>query len=193
MNLEPHRPIEHQRVIALLKEAQPPPADAETPSLPDEVLDRLRGQYGRAPRRAIVEDRPSVWAVLLSLFVQPKFAFATAVLLLCGVTALVLRAPTEDGELMRGGQTRTAAVPAYWLQSNQAEPAPTGLGLPKFIVISARDPLPAKGDALFFDPARREARAVKDGNVTAQFPITDPADSNEWLTAHRQLSKPHVP
>jgi hypothetical protein len=189
MKLESNRPIEHQQVIALLKEAQQPPADTETPGIPDEVLDRLRGQYGRAPRRAIVEDKPSVWAWISELFVQPKFAFATAIVLVCCVTAVMLRPPAQDEDLMRGGQIRQAAVPAYWLQSDQAEPAPSGLGLPKFIVISARDPLPAKGAALLFDPSHHEARYINNGSVTAKIQIADPADSNEWLSAHRQLSK----
>ena len=188
MNPEPHRPIEHQRVIALLKEAQQPPEDAETPSIPDELLERLRGQYGRAPRRAIVEDKPSVWDFLSQFLLQPKFAFA-AVLILCGITAVMMQSPTQEEDTMRGGKVRPAAAPAYWLQSDQAEPAPSGLGMPKFIVITARDPLPAQGNALIFDPARHEARALKDGIIAGQIAITDPTDSNEWLTAQRQLNQ----
>jgi hypothetical protein len=193
MKPEPNRPVEHQRVIALLKEAQAPPADAETPAIPDEILDRLRGQYGRAPRRAVVADKPGLWAWLCDVFIQPKFAFATVLVLACGVAAVMLRSPAPQEELMRGGQVRPAAVPAYWLQSDQAEPAPGGLGLPKFIVITSRDALPAEGDALLFDPAHREARAMKGGSITAKIPIADPTDSNEWLTAHRQLSKQSAP
>ena len=187
MNPESKRPVEHQQVIALLKEAQAPPADAETPDIPNELLDRLRGQYGRTPRRAIVEDRPGLWAWLSDWFVQPRLAFAMALVLVFGVTAVVLRSPEREEELMRGGQSPQAAAPAYWLQSDQAEPAPSGLGLPEFIVITARDPLPAKGGALIFDPAHREARVMKDGDVMAKIQVADPADNNEWLNAHRQL------
>lgn len=193
MNSEPNRPAEHQQVIALLKEAQAPPADAETPGIPDELLDRLRGQYGRTPRRAIVEDKPSVWVWLFEVFAQPKLAFAMALVLVCGVTALMLRSPKPEEELLRGGELHQTAAPAYWLQSDQAEPAPGGLGLPKFIVITARDPLPAKGHALIFDPAHGEARAMRDGSIMAKIPVADPTDSNEWLSAHRQLRKLSAP
>ncbi len=196
MNPEPHRPIEHQRVIALLKEAQQPPEDAETPSIPDELLERLRGQYGRAPRRAIVEDKPSVWDFLSQFLLQPKFAFA-AVLILCGITAVMMQSPTQEGGLVthsdadvtRGGKTAPQVIPAYWLQSDKAEPAPTGLGMPKFIVLTAGAPLPAKGEALIFDPARSEIRALKDGIITAQMPITDPANNDVWLDAKLQLNQ----
>jgi hypothetical protein len=193
MNPESHRSPEHQKVIALLKEAQAPPADAETPEIPGELLDRLRGQYGRAPRREIVEDKPGFWALLCDWFVQPKFAFATALVLICGVSAIFLRAPKPETELMRGSQTHQAAAPAYWLQSDKAEPAPTGLGMPKFIVITSRDQLPTQGDALIFDPAQHEARARKGGNIIEQIKIADPTDSNEWLSAHRQLRRLPAP
>jgi hypothetical protein len=191
MNSESHRPTEHQQVIALLKEAQAPPADSETPSIPDELLDRLRGQYGRAPRRVIVEDKPSVWAWLCELFVQPRLAFAMALVLVCGLATVLLRAPQpqQGEELLRGGQPNQTAALAYWLQSDKGEPAPKGLGLPKFIVITLNDPLPVIGDALIFDPAHREARAMKDGRITTKIPVADPTDSNEWLSVHRQLRK----
>lgn len=196
MNLEPHRPVEHQQVIALLKEAKEPPADADTPGIPDEVLERLRGQYGRAKRRVIVEEKPGFWAAFLDLFVQPKFAFATALVLLCGVAVFMLQSPAPENkamtsvtDMMRGGKSITAALPCYWLQSDQAEPAPSGLGLPKFIIITPHDTPPMKAGALIFDPAHREARLMREGKVTAQIQISDPTDSNEWLVAHRQLSK----
>lgn len=193
MNLEPNRRIEHQQVISLLKAAQEPPADADTPDLPAEVLESLRGQYGHAPRRAIVEDQPSVWEWLCDWLIQPRLAFAVALALLCGTTAVMLR-PSDSGEdLLRGGQTTPAIAPAYWLQSTQNEPAPSGLGLPKFIVIPAGDPVPATGNALIFDPAHREARAIKGNDIMAKITIADPTDSNEWLTAHRQLSKLPAP
>jgi hypothetical protein len=114
MNPESQRPIEHQKVIALLKEAQAPPADSETPGIPDELLDRLRGQYGRKPRRAIVEDRPGVWAWLCDWFVQPRLAFAMALVLLCGVSVVMLRSPKPEEELLRGGLPQQTAAPAYW-------------------------------------------------------------------------------
>ena len=189
MNLEPKRRIEHQQVIALLKEAKEPPADAETPNIPDEILERLRGQYGRTVRRAIVEEKPGFWASFLEMLVQPKFAFAAALVLLCGVSALVLRPSGSNEDLMRGGQVRPAAIPAYWVQSAAAEPAPTGLGMPKLLVLKASDALPAKGMAVILDPAHREARVMKEGVVLARIQITDPSDSNEWLAAHRELSK----
>jgi hypothetical protein len=193
MNPESNLPAEHQKVIALLREAQAPPPDAETPGIPDELLERLHGQYGRAPRRVIVEEKPSVWAWLWDLFVKPKFAFATAIILLCGVTAVMLRAPQQGEELLRGGQPHQTAAPAYWLQSDQAEPAPTGLGLPKFIVVTPREPLPVIGDSLIFDPAHREVRAMKDGKAIAKIPVADPTDSDEWLSAQRQLRKLAAP
>jgi hypothetical protein len=196
MNPESHRPIERQQVITLLKEAQAPPADSETPDIPDELLDQLRGQYGQAKRRALVEDKPSVWAWLCDLFMQPKFAYAMTLVLVCGVAAVMLRSPKPgdaEGELLRGGQPHQTVAPSYWLQSGQGEPAPSGLGLPKFIVITSRDPLPGKGDAFIFDPAQREARAMKDGSVIAKIPILDPTDSNEWLSAQRQLRKLSAP
>jgi hypothetical protein len=65
--------------------------------------------------------------------------------------------------------------------------------LPKFVVITVRDPLPAIGDALIFDPAHREARAMKNGSTIARIPVADPTDSNEWLSAHRQLRKLPAP
>jgi hypothetical protein len=194
MNHELHRSPEHQKVIALLKEAQAPPADAETPELPDELLDRLRGQYGRAPRREIVEDKPGFWALLRDWFVQPKFAFATALVLICGISAIFLRAPKPETELMRGGgQVQQSAAPTYWLQSDKAEPAPTGLGLPKFIVIHPGDSVPSIGVVLIFDPAHREARVMKDGSVIAKIPVADPADNTEWLSVHRQLRRLPAP
>jgi hypothetical protein len=194
MNPEPNRPAEHRQVIALLKEAQAPPADAETPAIPDELLDRLRGQYGRTPRRAVAEEKPGLWAWLCEWFYQPKFAFAVALVTVCGVTtAVLLRPPDPEVELLRGGEPHQAIAPAYWLQSDQAEPAPSGLGMPKFVVITARDPLPAKGDVLIFDPARREVRAVNGGSITAKVLIDDPTDANEWLGAHRQLRKLSAP
>ena len=188
MNLEPHRPTDHERVIALLKEVQAPPADAETPAIPDELIERLRGQYGRAPRRAILEDKPSFLASLLALFAQPKFAFATVLVLLGGITVFTLRSPTQQGdEVMRGGQVRSVTLPTYWLQSDKAEPAPVGLGMPTFIVLTPRDSVPAKGAALVFDPMHREARIVHDGIHDAPISIADPTDNDEWLTVHRQL------
>lgn len=193
MNPAPNRPEEHQRVIALLKEAQAPPADSETPQIPAEVLDRLRGQYGRTPRRALVEQKPSFWAWLSDLFVQPKLALAMALVLVCGVAMLMFRSPNAEPEILRGGQVQPKAAPVYWLQSEHAEPAPSGLGMPKFVVLGAHDPLPSKGDALIFDPLHHEARSVKGGNVIAKISIADPTDNDEWLSAHRQLIKTPVP
>lgn len=189
MNPEPHRPIEHERVIALLKEVQAPPADAETPAIPDELIERLRGQYGRAQRRAIVEEKPSFLASLIALFAQPKFAFAMVLVLLGGVTVFTLRSPTPQDEVMRGGQVRPAALPTYWLQSDKAEPAPTGLGMPSFIVLTPRDSVPVKGDAVVFDPLHREARVVRDGIPDAPIPIADPTDNEEWLSVHLRLNQ----
>lgn len=190
MNLDPNRRIEHEQVISLLKAAQEPPADADTPDLPAEVLESLRGQYGRTQRRPVVEDEPSVWSWLCDWLIQPRLAFGIALALLCGITALMLRPSDSKEDLLRGGHTAPAIAQAYWVQSDQQEPAPTGLGMPKFIVISTSDPAPTKGAALVFDPARREARLLTEGKVMAQLPISDPTDSNEWLAAHRQLSKP---
>lgn len=197
MNPEPQRSLDHQRVIALLQEAQPPPSDAETPNIPEDILERLRGQYGRAPRRVITDDTPSVWAWIRELLNQPRFAFAAAVLLSCAVAGIVLPtlpsestpSPSPPTALMRGGRDRPAAVPVYWLQSEAREPAPTGLGLPRFIVVPADEPLPKIEEALVFDPSRGEARGMRRGVDAVKIKIADPSDSNEWLSAHRQLSK----
>ncbi len=195
MNTESERPSDHQAVIKLMQEAKAPPADAETPAMPPELLERLREQYGSTEpvrRREIVQHKPSVWAWISDLFVQPQFALAS-VLILAGVTATIMFNSRPQDDLLRGGHVTPHSIPAYWL-TDKAEPAPTGLGLPKFILITALDQLPKQGAALVFDPAKREVRALHDGQVQSTSPISDPTDNDEWLTAQRQLNQQlHAP
>lgn len=191
MNHEPERPTDHQRLIALMQESKAPPADAETPPIPAELLERLHERYGNSEpvrhREIVAEDETGFWSQFMALLNQPRFAISfAAVLLLIGACVFMLPS-TPDDDLMRGNDSKPVALPVYW--ASQTQPAPTGLGMPTFIVI-VPDKLPANASAIVCDPAQRTARLLRtDGKPGASIDITDPADADEWLAAHRQLSR----
>lgn len=190
MNHEPERPADHQRLIALLQESKAPPADAETPPIPAEMLERLNERYGSTEpvrrRENVPEQESGFWSQLMALLVQPKFAFSVAALLLIAGLAVFMQPSTPEDDLVRGTNSKPGTLPVYWASVTQ--PKPTGLGMPKFIVI-APDQLPANANAIVCDPAQRTARLLRtDGKPGNTIIVTDPAAADEWLTAHRQLS-----
>lgn len=178
------RPVAHQRLIALMQAAKPPAPDADTPAIPDEVLRRLREQYGRAPTRTV-----SLWTRVRQQLHSPQLALAACLVVLGVVVTVMLPHDQYNDNVTRGETSSTFTAPAYWLNSDNATPAPTGLGLPKFITITTLGDLPKTGTVLVFDPAEREVRLVRDGVPTARSSVIDSKEDGEWLTAHRQIKK----
>ena len=174
-----------------MQESKAPPADADTPPIPAEMLERLHERYGNSEpvrRRVIVADeKPGFWSQFMALLTQPKFAISLAAVLLIIGAGVFMLPSTSDDDLMRGGDSNPVTLPVYW--ASQTQSAPAGLGMPTFIVIEP-DQLPANASAIVCDPALRTARLVRtDGKQGTSIDITDPADADEWLAAHRQLSR----
>lgn len=195
--------VDHQRLIALMQSAKPPPDDGSTPPIPDELLRRLRDLYGQAPVQLSVvrtvehsEDvadqppptrRDSFWRRMSTQLRSPQLALAAVIVLLGLVVSIML--PHEDADRVRGGTASSSSLPVYWLASDSGMPAPSGLGLPKFISIRTDSELPKTGTVLVFDPVHREARTIKNGSPVSAIGITDAQDIDECLAAHQQLLK----
>jgi hypothetical protein len=198
-------PTSHQSLIAIMQSATPPPDDGHTPAIPDELLRRLREQYGQASGSvsglrllesdldAVTEGTParsgSFWSGIRSLARSPQLALAASIIILGVVAGIMLPHDETTEDVMRGAETAPGAVPAYWLAEGNAPPAPKGIGLPKFITIRTSADLPKTGTVLVFDPARLEARMIQDGVPAASAPVTDALSNDEWLDASRQLTK----
>lgn len=178
------RLLGHQHLIAMMQATKPPAPDADTPAIPDEVLRRLREQYGRAPVRTV-----SLWTRVRQQMHSPQLALAACLLVLGVVVTVMLPHDQYNDDIMRGETSSSCTAPAYWLNNDNTIAAPTGLGLPKFISITSLGDLPKTGSVLVFDPAKREVRLVRDGVPTAKSSIIDAQDKGEWLTAHRQIKK----
>ncbi len=204
------RPANHQHLIAMMKEFTPPPADADTPEIPDDLLRRLREQYDQTAdgskvqpiipmelpaeieegESETVQGRVStadrVTATMPSRVRRPfpttTFAIAAGALIL-GLIAALWHSPSSQDDLLRGGTTKPGEVAAYW--TSPTLPVPTGIGLPKFIVA---DQPPRQGNAIICDPMKRSAELIRaDGKPGASIQISDPTDSDEWLSAIQQL------
>lgn len=200
--------VEHQRLIAVMQTAKPPPADADTPVIPDELLRRLREQYGQASapismmRLVEKEDGDATesaparsttfWSRLNKTWHSSAgIALAASIVLLCVAVSIILPKQQHDEDLVRGQTIAAPQVKTYWVAINGKPPPPTGVGMPKFIVVSPPAPqLMTKEPAIILDPVRREAYISDDQSTPRNsIQINDPDDDGEWLTAQRQLSK----
>jgi hypothetical protein len=182
------RPEEHERLIAKMQEFKPPPADAETPALPDDLLRRLQDKYNTAGTAEVVTQTPQELPDEVQKpklpDVQPfrfsrQIAVAAAVVLF-GSLAVMMLQPERPEEIMRGGGTAPAVVQVYWM--SKTTPPPSGLGMPTFIVSEPGTATPP--NALICDPVGKTATYG-----AKQVSISDPSDSEEWLAAIRQLSQ----
>jgi hypothetical protein len=181
----------HQSIIRMMGDSKPPPPDAETPEIPEELLKRLQEKYGskvepiipmELPEKEHTEEPPKrIISRRPRFLTAPQWAIAASLLLL-GTMATLWFQPQE--ELLRGPKESKAELPVYWLSQTIA--APQGLGLPKFIVTEN----PPSSKAILCDPTKATATLLDaQGKALTTLPITDPADPEEWLTAHRQLKQ----
>jgi hypothetical protein len=178
----------HQSIIRMMGDSKPPPADEDTPEIPEELLKRLKEKYGskvepiipfELPQKKEADaPRPTIMGKARRIFFQPKFAVAASLVLLGSIAAL-----WQTPELMRGSAKQPSSLQSYWL--SQSQPAPKGLGLPTFIVT---DQAPSTGSVILCDPTQRTATLMREGQTQSVLTIEDPADSDEWLSAYRQLS-----
>lgn len=206
-------PVSHQRLIAMMQSVTPPPDDGGTPPIPDELLRRLREQYGMSSQHAMqlqaIERDPaevtaspptddtaalpprrsgSFWGRLCPRTCPSQLALAASCLLLGLIVSIMLPQNREKlilGE-SRGIEHHTVAVTDYWLTSEHTPP-PSGMGPPKFMSIQTEPEAPRCGTIIVFDPAHLEARMFRDGALAGSAKVTDAQESSEWITARRQL------
>lgn len=107
-------PADLKGITEVLEKSLRPGQEEDIPPLPDDLRDRLKGQYGEqvAPARVAESPRESVWERLTSLFAQPAFVGSLAALVLVAVlTSLLMRSgESESGEVMRGGPDASATA-----------------------------------------------------------------------------------
>ncbi len=192
MHNQPERPDHQARLIAVMQESNVPPADADSPPIPEDVLQSLEERYGSTVpvrRREVVAEKPSFWAQLVALFTQPQFAMACAtLLLLIGISVFILPSKPDEN-LTRGDDPTPTTLPVYW--ASKTVPVPVIQGMPELIITAP--PTEAtlwKGKAIILDPTQRTAQLTgDDGQPIASIDIADPTDAEEWLTAHRLLTQ----
>lgn len=160
------------------------------------MLESLEERYGSTEpvrRSSIVEQKPRFWAPLVALFTRPQFAVACAAVLLIAGVGLFMLPSKPDENLTRGGDPTPAILPVYW--ASKTMPEPVIQGMPELIVVDPpTDATLWKGNVIVFDPAKRTAQLLRDdGQPSASIEITDPADADEWLAAHRLLSQQPAP
>ncbi|MDP0491236.1 MAG: hypothetical protein Q7Q71_09335 [Verrucomicrobiota bacterium JB023] len=109
-------PEDLKAMKSMLEQSLQPPAGEDVPPLPEDLRERLLGQYGPMQSRAAATAKPSFWSALGQLFAQPAFSGAlAAVVLLAVIGALSLR---PDGAVGEGVDTvRDVAPPAAQAQS----------------------------------------------------------------------------
>jgi hypothetical protein len=181
------RPASHQRLIALMQAANPPPAQPDAPPLPDELLRRLQERYASATASA-PSRAPTLWNRVRGQINRSNLVALAACLLLIGLVAKVSVPEKEDAfGTMRGISDAEKTVPAYWLSDNNTMPAPAGPLMPKLTSIGRPEDLPKTGTVMVFDSAKKEARLVQDGQITATTNVFDAAESEDWISARRQL------
>ncbi|WP_411846139.1 hypothetical protein AAFN60_00080 [Roseibacillus persicicus] len=109
-------PEELRGITEILEKSLQPHPQEEVPPMPDDLRERLRGQYGDQQAASEVKA-PGLWAQLKSLFAQPAFSGALAALVLVGVLMSLLLKPDPAGEAeqMRGKTTGPSSFTAIIL------------------------------------------------------------------------------
>ena len=170
-----------------MQAANPPPAETDAPPLPDELLRRLQEHYASAsPQR----QTPTLWGRVRGQISSSNLIALAACLLLLGVVAnmgLQEDSAEDPFGVMRGLPDQEKTVAAYWLSDNDTMAAPTGPLMPKLIIIPRSGDLPTSGTIMVFDSAKKEARLVENGQTKATTAIYDAAESEDWISARRQL------
>ena len=182
----PERPASHQRIIALMQSAAPPPADDETPALPDELLRRLQEKFGSTSEQP---RHTSLWTRFRESPNTKYLALAACLLLVGIITSRTVQENGTETITWRGNHEQPKELPSYWLNTDNATPAIKGLGLPNFKSVSAAADLPDAGLIKVFDPKRSEIHLVRDGKSIASVTVEDSSDPESWDAAHRQLLK----
>lgn len=169
-----------------MQTAAPPIADEETPALPDEILRRLQEQYGNSAG----QRRPSgLWTRFRNGINASHLALAACILLLGLVVSVFLRETDTPEIRFRGHDEQLPNVPAFWLDTSNANPPIKGLGLPKFTQVTSAAQIPVAGTNVVFDPVQGEIRLLRDGKPVAAVTVEEAGDPESWSTAHRQLMK----
>lgn len=105
-------PAELKGITEVLQKSLRPEKDENIPPMPEDLRDRLKGQYGDTSA-IIAEESEEGWSNrLMSLFAQPAFVGSLAALVLVAVliSLLVRPNPKDSTEVMRGGGEAVSAT-----------------------------------------------------------------------------------